>query len=126
MGAHPNHGGARGLAVPWGIAASRIPSQSANRIGSRNVLGRSQAQVVRCALGASQWGAWGGLAGLMAGPTAALLVHPLNSTSQAPTAGHYVALVRTPSGQWVCFDDEQVGPCQLRPYGHSIQSLVSA
>lgn len=23
-------------------------------------------------------------------------------------AGHYVALVRTPSGQWVCFDDEQV------------------
>jgi hypothetical protein len=24
------------------------------------------------------------------------------------SAGHYVALVRTPSGQWVCFDDEQV------------------
>lgn len=23
-------------------------------------------------------------------------------------AGHYVALVKTPSGQWVCFDDEQV------------------
>lgn len=23
-------------------------------------------------------------------------------------AGHYVALVRTPCGQWVCFDDEQV------------------
>lgn len=25
-----------------------------------------------------------------------------------PNHGHYVALVRTPSGQWVCFDDEQV------------------
>lgn len=25
-----------------------------------------------------------------------------------PAAGHYVALVKTPSGQWVCFDDEQV------------------
>ncbi|PSC77008.1 Ubiquitin carboxyl-terminal hydrolase 3 [Micractinium conductrix] len=25
-----------------------------------------------------------------------------------PNHGHYVALVRTPGGQWVCFDDEQV------------------
>ncbi|KAI3437589.1 hypothetical protein D9Q98_000042 [Chlorella vulgaris] len=25
-----------------------------------------------------------------------------------PNHGHYVALVRTPCGQWVCFDDEQV------------------
>lgn len=34
---------------------------------------------------------------------------PCCSAALPPSwAGHYVALVRTPSGQWVCFDDEQV------------------
>ena len=32
---------------------------------------------------------------------------PPSHLSRRP-AGHYVALVRTPGGQWVCFDDEQV------------------
>ena len=44
---------------------------------------------------------------------AALLPLPHTTPGSRPAlaclpAGHYVALVRTPCGQWVCFDDEQV------------------
>lgn len=57
-------------------------------------------------LAGSHW-----LAGAVLLPRCAVL-RPKPESTLLPThprcAGHYVALVKTPSGQWVCFDDEQV------------------